>query len=1102
MDDSGGRLLEDVINDPHLLESFLVPGEQPPHDSDSNEVIDTIDCLLKEVDAISTATEEITRRDEQINHPSQSETESISSEFITTAASVNEPQPPNHEVQEAQKQPDNNNIVLQETDILSSNRDSIETTTTTTSAALTSSSTFPATITTTTTSLVTTSSTSAENNACKGKGKTSKKPSVKKPVAGTKSNSHNKKKGGKQQQVSTVTSSDHSSEDSFSSGQTSFSVGGQPLPSPGISSPQVRAPGVNMIAQQFVQMPGGTGSLQLQGIPGSFPGQVVLTRPPMSSSQAPMMQIIQTPNGPQLLQMPLQSPIAIQSKAAPSTPVARVGNKQILPKPSSASTGTSSTTTTAMSSTAPSGNSSVNASQFLRPNLAPNLVPSSSGSTSQPQLIIGQNSQGHSLIQGPNGTLLLNPAALQGHLQGQPFLIQGNMAGVGSGPVQLTLRTQPQVIVSSSPSSSINNSSLLNALTSSMASSQSTVSVTTSNSPRTAVLQTPNGPQTFVLPASNQSPNFLPSQTHRQSIVLSRPPGPVIQSSPSPQFLQIQTPNGPMLVALQPPPASSASNIPTSMPLMIPSSTGQSSFAFTSSNGQIIQSGIPGQQVLFSQPTPDLSQTSQQQPEEVPKKGKKNTKKEKPPPAPKKSKAKGKSKGVNLADLLKESGILESSPPTSPTKTCDQTETGNGSLVMNPTGILPQGQLLPGSVQPTMFMMNPSTGGNIVLTPGLQQHQMGPQLRLSLTPDGSVVIQQNVQQAFMPTVPGLIDASSVNNNNGSQSKLLDSVKDSSQPSPDSTTPTLDAVAPVVSSQSTSSSSVKSALVEHLNNKANTCSPKATSVKKETKKTTKKSPKKESSIESVKIKTEPISVPASIASNILGTPSSVSASASTTSLTPNVSSPTAVIRIGNCDNLIQASTLPVLLTKDSSPKKENESEGKVPVVQISLDDHEFAGRLETHVKNLMAVETPTQEQNNLLRELQTLQKTMSDARSKNAVCTSTVTPSTSSATEGMKVLIAVPPRIQEPLQSSQIQPQFIQTHVLQTNTQTVQPQQTQLVNILNTNQANQTIRLISTPVTTNTIASEATPSMFQVGNQQFITITSSAKHPTMDSNLQV
>lgn len=1067
-----GADLVDLILDPKVDDgrqsSSTLDIQQAQLTSSCQDVVDTIDALLADSDRIAcqvvpNSSQEgsncIENREDD-GHPINDESAMTSS---STVASVDPDRVLHPIIQERLSLDglmDNLSGSMQEEEQLETSLrvDEIGSQTSNSNDILSGSSipstSMPSSLTTTssnTSSVATTSVTSTPSKASKATPKTTKKLPVKKSTTSKSSSAQTNKKSGKNaslnQSSQVGSSSDQSQDTTDSSNFSSSGSGGQFVVNnaPGVQiacplRPAVGQQAFNMMPQQFLQLPSGQ-SIPLQGLQNYSPGQVVLARPggqAMTAGQSPLMQIIQTPNGPQLVQMPLQC--QVQGKPAVSTiPVTRVANKQILPKPSSASSSSSNTTSTSTSTiTNPSPN-------VIRPSLVPQQQ------AGQPQLIIGQNSQGASLIQGPNGTLVLNAATLQGHLQGQPFLIQGNMGG--TGPVQLTLRTQssPQVIVGSSAS---NHTPLINALTSSVASSQSSVLVSESSTqPRTAIVQTANGPQAILLSSSNQSRPGI----QQPNVLLNRPPIPsVIQS---PQFLTIQTPNGPMLVQLQTP--SQTANIPTSMPMMTSASTAQQ--LFTTSN--LIQSGLHGQQMLLTQQgiSVEASQLniigqqptdSKDQEESSDSKKAGKGKKTKGIPQVKKPAAKSKkskAKGVNLADLLKESGILDSSPPTSPTT--------EATVMTSPQGFVPQ--QLPG--QPTMFMMSQGQGlpGNLVLSQGV-----APQLRLALTVDGNVVLQQNVQPAF--SVPPLVPET------GNNSKLLDSVKDSSQPSPDSTTPTLDAVTPVVTP------SVKTALQEHLNNKAAS----STMTKKEAKKTVKKSPKKEVSSQ---VKQEAI-----LSSNdLIASPGTTASSASKTSKTT-----TAVIRIGNCDSLVQASTLPVILSAESLDKKEDCTVGRVPVVQISLDDNQFAERLDNQIRSLSANQSATDQQKTLLTELETLKKTIQEAKSKQAV--QNVSPVTSTAAEGVKLLIAVPPRKQEPcvVQTSQtLQATQLNHQVLQSNTHS-----SQMVNLLNPTsgvQTNPTIRLITTPVTSESTGT----SMIHVGNQQFITISSPAK-PGNTSNIQV
>lgn len=462
-------------------------------------------------------------------------------------------------------------------------------------------------------------------------------------------------------------------------------------------------------------------------------GQVVLTRPSLPTgingqpTQQPqpgqLVQIVQTPTGPaaQLIPVPQQSPV-IQPAPTTHSKGPKGGNKQILPKPSSGA------------SPGPSGRQSVgphtsNQSPMVQTSLAPQTI-SLSQPGNQPQFIFGGAQGAPSIISGPNGTILLN-SGYQNY--GQNFVLQGNNLVGNVGPLQLTLRApSPQIVNVSSSNTNTVDPSIMNAISTSV------------SSPMIRAAQ-----PTFVM--NNQGPTFSP---RGQNIVFNRPPfmtGP----PPATQFIQVQTPNGPMMIALQASP-----QVFSSAPGSI---TMQSAPQFVQSGGQTTLYD-PRTQLMSTNSGPMIITQNVQQP---------------PPTTPRRSSG-NKSKGVNLADLLKETGILpDSSPPASPSlknSECDQNQ-------QDP----PQNMTQATKQQPPMFMM-PSAPNqpNIVLGPSNQT----PQLRLALTPDG-IVLQQSLPDP-VNVQPQFISADPV----PTTSKLLDNIKDScgpgsSQPSPDSTTPTLD-----------------------------------------------------------------------------------------------------------------------------------------------------------------------------------------------------------------------------------------------------------------------------------------------------------------------
>ena len=484
-------------------------------------------------------------------------------------------------------------------------------------------------------------------------------------------------------------------------------------------------------------------TLSSQMVQGGLPqvlqtigGQVVLTRPslqtgmPLQQPQAgQLVQIVQTPNGPaaQLIPVPPQSPV-IQPPLGALPKGSKGGNKQILPKPSSAS------------SPAPSGRQSVgpqNSSQspMVQSNLMPQTI-SIGPPGNQPQFILGGGPGAPSIISGPNGTLLLN-SNFQNY--GQNFVLQGNNLVGNMGSLQLTLRApNPQIVTVSSSNQSSVDTSFMNAINTSVSNPMM------------------RGPQpTFVM--NNQGPIFAP----RGQNIFSRPP---MMSGPPPgtQLLQIQTPNGPMMIALQTNPQVFSSSQGT---ITVPSGP-----HFVQSGQNTVQTIFdPRAQIMSNNSGPMIITQNVQQPSP-------------PSPAIQRSGSNSyKSKGVNLADLLKETGILpDSSPPSSPFGTSNQkpaeNEERSQDVSQPPSAVVQQ--------QP-MFMVPPNQQ-NILLTPN-----QTPQLRLALTPDGNVVIQQSLPDT-VNLQPQLVSSDPV----PTTSKLLDNIKDScgpgsSQPSPDSTTPTLE-----------------------------------------------------------------------------------------------------------------------------------------------------------------------------------------------------------------------------------------------------------------------------------------------------------------------
>lgn len=520
------------------------------------------------------------------------------------------------------------------------------------------------------------------------------------------------------------------------------------------------------------------------------------------------------------------------------------------------------------------------------------LVPQLKPSERPPQIILGGSQSAPSIISGPNGTLVLN-SGLQNY--GQNFILQGNNLVGNMGPVQLTLRApSPQMVsVSSSTNQSSMDSSIMNAINTSVSSPMMS-----------------RGPQpTFVM--SNQGPMFVP---RGQNIVINRSPfmpGP----PPGTQFLQIQTPNGPMMIALQTqpqvfPPVQSTLAMSTSAPhpqFVHPGGPTTLQTLFDPRTHMI--SSSPGPMIISQnvQPCPSPAPVPSTPP--APAKGKRNNKKKEAAstPAP---------KSVNLGDLLKETGILpDSSPSTSPSGSSSQKNLDCDEV----TNLPPASMMQPIQQHPMFMVPQSSNRPNIVLAPS-----QTPQLRLALTPDGNVVLQHTIPDQ------GNLESQIVSSEPvATTSKLFENVKDSSgpgssQPSPDSTTPTLDSTLVAPSTPSTTRNF-------------------------ESKKSEKRDSKEMDAILPVTVE------------NLNG------------SVTSDSNDSKAVIVVAApkpCPDEPVVSGTPII-----------DSTG---AVQISLNNHEFLERLDSQIKELTSLKTLTPQQEQLLQEFTKLQNTISEARKQSTL----------------------------------------------------------------------------------------------------------------------
>ena len=897
--------------------------------------------------------------------------------------------------------------------------------------------------------------------------------------------------------------------------------------------PMGGAPGLQQLLLTAPR-PGGPHASQLPG--GIQPGQLV--------------QIIQTPSGPQILQTnpsaALQTIVSsgTTTKTSSTTSSSR-SNKQILPKPPGSGVSVSNTVTTNSANKCGQQMTQQNTLKVIN-SLPPNMtqIPTSGSSGPTQQILIGPG--GQQMISGPQGTFLLNHM-IPG-LGSQPILIQQNIGNVPNS-VQLTLRPQSHSSPMVAMSNGLNggndqNAGLINALT---GQSNNISKQTPSQSPQ---------PQTFVIPnhstsVSTSSSGVVMTSAGRPTpnIIFTRPPsfyGASHQSTPTvptgQQFLQLQTPNGPILVALpnqaqllqhqqsnatQPTHGIQLGN--TMFPIGAPQMTNNLNTSLQASAHPalhaLLTDNASGQTVIqTSHPSVQTSNTVifTSQPQIITR-----------PQIQQQSKP-----SVNLAELLKEHGILpESSPPSSPTNN-SMTDISNGSLH----------QELIQTTQPSqqtvlMLPSGPNQPPNIVLTQNGVTQAAPPQLRLALGPDGSVILQPHITNA----VPPQIQSQFISNSNNL--KYSDSLKDSSglgssQPSPDSTTPSIDSAATTSTTSSgtttttTTTGQNTSALLDQLNTGPAVKVPDLVaslglSNGSSTPMTTSEETKPLVSQLTPQMTSQMTSQTTLIPLTVQSINKSLEQQKQTIltipvqngdNVVPNVSngSSNAVIRIGSCDSIPtslvltttpttvftsppKAQTIDMLsgtLPLNNSSNNNTNSVGVngtattvieqngVPMVQVSPNNQEFLQRLETQLKSLSSLKSPTNQQKELLQEMLSLKQKMNEARHLKTNEDQKVVFTTNSS-------ITVSPQTQQLLQSSslisaQSQPQPPQQQnqsPIEAQTQQT-PQNMHLVNLLKQTpvQTSQQIRLVTSANSSVPVSGTAT---IQVGNQ-LITFTTPAK----------
>lgn len=458
-----------------------------------------------------------------------------------------------------------------------------------------------------------------------------------------------------------------------------------------------------------------------------------------------------------------------------------------------------------------------------------------------------------------------------------------------------------------------------------------------------------------------------------------------------------------------------------------------------------------------------------------------------------------KNKGtLDLGDLLKDVGIMDDlggSPPLSPlssqqtttttTTTADlldqsatTTNLTNTTLDLNdpqqqqstllnsssnsatiggqPTMVMmppPSGQTaMPGQTNTTSYYYNPMNQqltGMANTAPVNTVNTMStinqPQFKLAVAPDGSLILQTTPTFAQPMSAQQLATTQQTVQSSSLSTKFVDTSKDScgsgsSQPSPDSTTPTLDSASTPTScsSHSLTTSTITFATNTSTNSGGLTVSNNSSQLgsikladsftvvpqplnddslnRSQTNTTTSSASSKKRS-RSRKKKPPPTTTDANASSTVssisnnLSAPSggqqlitipiqtglnsmnSMNSSNIMNSVIPNANSNTTVIQIAGSDgsNLIGNSSL---LGNIGGLNSINGGQIKIlnatggmqsntvnpPQFQISLNNQEFLDRLETQVKTLSAVKNPNPEQATLLQELIGLKNKMLEAKS--------------------------------------------------------------------------------------------------------------------------
>lgn len=754
-------------------------------------------------------------------------------------------------------------------------------------------------------------------------------------------------------------------------------------------------------------------------IPKPSPAPQNPTVPSIQPGQQ-IFQLIQTSQGTQIVQSANPSTTTnIQNLISTSTasPVTNKGTKggltkQILPKPNSKSKNTQNnkiinnvTTTNLINSPnikliqSPIATGSTGTFQTAHTNVQNNSTQFIQLGSNAPQI----TSPG--IITGPNGTFLLNN--IVPNIGSQPLLLQGN---IPNQPLQLAIRPQTPLFVNSNTLAGNNETGNLNLSIANHSTSKSNVTGTTTfvlNASNPMVSQS-GGLTMVAAPHSQSSVTSQPNIIIRSPLIGQNTPAQSVQSPASnqpPQLIQIQTANGPILLSLNPqasqqpapappPPPPPPAPVPQTIQIgntLISLAANTTGLNLTGSNNSQLSTLItPTPQhslenlTIPQQPNIPVSSSfiitpnSQSSVPSLPPSNNNKSTTNYQPSSKTKSNTTGQqpaSKSLNLGDLLKEAGILpDFSPPSSPQPTtpipaqpnCKSNNNANFDTIQeqNTTINTPQSTVLmvPPGVNSATSNLLLSQNSNVLTN---QQTQVAPaqQYRISLGPDGTLMFLPNNNPVATPNQlsSNLIVQSNNNQTNSSQNrttKFYDaSGWKSSQPSPDSTTPSIDVTTNLSGSPPTSLSSTTQIDSSQKNSLENTL---------------------ESSLNEINsLSTSSSSITLPSLSSTLSTKSTVDTSSSIASHS-NIadSSGTTTAFLTTNKQLPQAtpsSTFTTILVPGSIIFT---NENRSPICTINRSYlPELISLVETHVKKMVGVKQPSVQQKELRTELSQLFKNL-------------------------------------------------------------------------------------------------------------------------------